>query len=161
MKSKTLKVLLLSATAILLVIATVLATMAYLTDNNPATGEKPEMTAFAHELIYVIANEGCSDLVMAAARPMGAGGGTVLTGKGTGAKKAQKFLGISLVDEKEIVMIVAPASKKSNIMKAIIKEAGPGTPAAAICFSLPVSQVEGLRTVEDEEASEAEEAETK
>ena len=34
MKSKTLKVLLLSATAILLVIATVLATMAYLTSSS-------------------------------------------------------------------------------------------------------------------------------
>lgn len=130
-------------------------TMAYLTDHKPSGSNKPDMT-FDHELIYVILNEGCSDLVMAAARPAGAGGGTVLTGKGTGAKKAEKFLGISLADEKDIVMIVAPAKKKAAIMQAIIKEAGPGTPAAAICFSLPVTQVAGLRTFDEEESAEAE-----
>ena len=126
-------------------------TMAYLTDNKPAAGDKPHMT-YDHELIYVILNEGCSDLVMAAARPAGAGGGTVLTGKGTGAKKAEKFLGISLADEKDIVMIVASAAKKAAIMQAIIKEAGPSTPAGAICFSLPVTQVAGLRTFDDDAA---------
>ena len=130
-------------------------TMAYLTDNKPSSGNHPEMT-FEHELIYVIANEGCSDLVMAAARPAGAGGGTVLTGKGTGSKKAQKFLGITLIDEKEIIMIVAPSNKKTDIMKAIIKEAGPGTPASAICFSLPVTEVVGLRTLEEDDTPEAE-----
>ena len=40
-------------------------------------------------------------------------------------------------------------------MKAIVKEAGPGTEAGAICFSLPVSAVEGLRRLNAEEAAEA------
>lgn len=126
-------------------------TMAYLTDNKkPVGGEKPAMQ-FDHELIYVIINEGCSDMVMAAARPAGASGGTVLSGKGTGIRKGEKFMGISLADEKDVVMIVADADKKARIMKAIIEQAGPGTQAGAICFSLPVSQVVGLRVVEAEE----------
>jgi len=126
-------------------------TMAYLTDNKkPAGGEKPAMQ-FDHELIYVIINEGCSDMVMAAARPAGASGGTVLAGKGTGIRKSEKFMGISLADEKDVVMIVAAADKKAAIMKAIIEQAGPGTQAGAICFSLPVSQVVGLRNIEAEE----------
>ena len=57
-------------------------TMAYLTENKAVTGEKPDLNV-THELICVILNEGCSDLVMAAARPAGATGGTVLAGKGT------------------------------------------------------------------------------
>lgn len=128
-------------------------TMAFLTDHKPASGDKPA-TTYEYELIYVVLNEGCSDLVMAAARPAGAGGGTVLTGKGTGAKQAQKFLGISLANEKDILMIVAPSAKKAAIMQAIMKEAGPSTPAGAICFSLPVTQVAGLRTFDENEEAE-------
>lgn len=122
-------------------------TMAYLTDNKAVTGEKPNME-FSHELIYVILNEGHSDLVMAAARPAGATGGTVLSGKGTGARENEKFLGISLANEKDVVLILAEAGKKASIMRAINEKAGPQTEAGAICFSLPVSGVAGLRQVE-------------
>lgn len=128
-------------------------TMAYLTDNMNMNGDKPSMD-FSHELICVILNEGCSDIVMAAARPAGATGGTVLAGKGTGAREAEKFLGISLASEKDVVLIVADSAKKAAIMKAIVAKAGPGTEAGAICFSLPVSAVEGLRRLTPEEAAE-------
>ena len=133
-------------------------TMAYLTDNKTATGEKPDMNT-THELIVVVLNEGCSDMVMAAARPAGATGGTVLNGKGTGVRESEKFLGISLANEKDVVLIVAEKAKKSAIMKAIMEKAGPGTDAAAICFSLPVTAVEGLRRIDPEDEAEAEKAE--
>ena len=100
---------------------------------------------FSHELIMVIMNEGYSDTVMDAARSAGAGGGTVLHAKGTGRAPAQKFFGVSLADEKDIVYIVAHADEKAAIMQAIADNAGPGTRAGAICFSLPISQVAGLR----------------
>ena len=133
-------------------------TMAYLTDRQNPGGEKPAMT-FEHELIYVILNEGCSDLVMAAARSAGATGGTVLSAKGTGIKESEKFLGISLANEKDVVLILAEAARKAAIMQAIIRDAGPQSPAGAICFSLPVSQVAGLRQLDGEgdEAAAAEE----
>ncbi len=130
-------------------------TMAYLTDHGTVTGEKPDMNT-THELICVILNEGCSDMVMAAARPAGATGGTVLSGKGTGARESEKFLGISLASEKDVVLIVAEKEKKSAIMKAIMEKAGPGTEAAAICFSLPVTAVEGLRRIDPEAEADAE-----
>ena len=131
-------------------------TMAYLTDNKQPAGGKPKMV-FSHELIYVIINEGASDMVMHAARSAGATGGTVLLGKGTGSRETGKFLGISLASEKDVVLIVAEAGKKAAIMKAIVEQAGPGTDAGAICFSLPVSRVAGLRQVDrdDDEAGEA------
>ena len=134
-------------------------TMAYLTDNMNMNSDKPSMD-FSHELIYVILNEGFSDMVMAAARPAGATGGTVLAGKGTGARASEKFLGISLASEKDLVLIVAESSKKAAIMKAIVKEAGPGTEAGAICFSLPVSGVEGLRRINAEDAEDGVATET-
>ncbi|MBQ7845804.1 MAG: P-II family nitrogen regulator [Clostridia bacterium] len=125
-------------------------TMAYLMDNKTPTGGKPKME-FSHELIYVILNEGHSDEVMHAARSAGATGGTVMVGKGTGSKETGQFLGISLASEKDVVLIVSEAAKKAGIMKAIVEQAGPQTPAGAICFSLPVTQVAGLRQVEPEE----------
>ena len=132
-------------------------TMAYLTDNKIVSGEKPQTTS-NHELVVVIINEGCSDMVMAAARPAGATGGTVLSGKGTGARESEKFLGISLANEKDVVLIVAEQQKKAAIMKAIMEKTGPRTKAGAICFSLPVTAVEGLRRIDPED--EADEAAT-
>jgi len=58
---------------------------------------------------------------------------------------------LSLANEREVVLIVAKASTKAAIMKAIMEKAGVQTEAGAICFSLPVSQVAGLRRLEDEE----------
>ena len=125
-------------------------TLAYLTDNKPVNGAKPRME-FAHELIFVIFNEGFSDDVMAAARLGGATGGTLLSAKGTGLVPAEKFLGISLANEKEVLLTVDRAENKASIMRAIMEKAGPETKCGAICFSLPVSQVAGLRRVVDDE----------
>ena len=124
------------------------STLAYLTD-KPLDKETPAMN-FPHELIYVILNEGHTDDVMAAALPAGATGGTVISAKGTGIRQAEKFRGLSLAEEKYVILIVARAETKAAIMKAVIEQAGPGTPAGAVCFSLPVSHVAGLRRIEED-----------
>lgn len=93
---------------------------------------------FSHELIMVIMNEGYSDTVMDAARSAGAGGGTVLHAKGTGRARAQKFFGVSLADEKDVVYIVAHADEKAAIMQAIADNAAPAqerAPSASRCPS--------------------------
>ncbi len=101
-----------------------------------------------HELIFVIANEGYSDLIMDAAREAGAAGGTVIKAKGTGAEYTEKFFGFSIASEKEIHLLVTPAQGRNNIMKAIMEKAGLDTKAQAIVFSLPVSHALGLRPQE-------------
>ena len=123
--------------------------VAYL--NGGGSGAKyapPEK--FAYEVIVAIANEGYTDAVMNAARAAGARGGTVIHGKGTGAENAQKFYNISIADEKEIVMIVASAEIKSEIMRSILEKAGPGSDAGALVFSLPVSEAAGFGFIEEE-----------
>ena len=104
---------------------------------------------FEHELIVVILNEGYSDFVMDAARAAGAGGGTVLHAKGTGGTWGEKFFSVSLADEKDMIYIIAHRDEKAAIMRSINEQAGPGTKAGAICFSLPISSVAGLRARED------------
>lgn len=101
-----------------------------------------------HELIFVIANEGYSDLIMDAARGAGAAGGTVIKAKGTGAEYTEKFFGFSIASEKEIHLLVTPAQGRNNIMKAIMEKAGLESKVQSIVFSLPVSHALGLRQPE-------------
>ena len=96
------------------------------------------------ELLFVIANEGYTDLIMDAARSAGASGGTVIKAKGTGAEYTEKFFGFSIASEKEIHFIVVPAQGRNNIMKAIMEKAGLDSKAQSIVFSLPVSNAIGL-----------------
>ncbi len=99
----------------------------------------------AYELIIAVAASGYTDMVMDAARAGGAGGGTVVHAKGTAAANAEKFFGMSLADEKEMIFIVTDGAKKKDIMRAIMQNAGAGTDAHALVFSLPVASTAGFR----------------
>ncbi len=101
-----------------------------------------------HEMIFVIANEGYSDMIMDAARGAGAKGGTVIKARGTGAENTEKFLGFSIAKEKEIHLLVTPAQGRNHIMKAIMEKAGLESKAQAMVFSLPVSNAIGLKLPE-------------
>ena len=117
--------------------------MALLNDGQQPDGGQPDIN-YAYELIVSICNSGRTDTVMNAAREAGAAGGTVIHGKGTGSVGAEKFYRVSIAQEKEVILIVSKAEQKADIMKAILKKAGPNTEAAAIVFSLPVTEVAGF-----------------
>ena len=111
--------------------------------------EESTLQNTAHELIVVIAEQGYTELIMEAARGAGAYGGTVIHAKGTGMKAADKFMGVSLATEKEVIYIVTKSEQKNAIMKAIMEKAGLDSKAKAVTFSLPVTDTAGLRLVED------------
>lgn len=121
------------------------------TEQQFEKGDESELKETKHELIVAIANYGYNTQVMHAAEEVGATGGTVLHGKGVGMKRAKQFLGVSLVSEKEIILIVARTQQKNAIMKAIMEKAGVDTKAGAIVFSMPVTDTAGLRITEDED----------
>ena len=112
-------------------------------------GEESQLKDTEHALLVVIANQGYSDMVMDAARAAGAGGGTVLHAKGSGMEKAEKFMGISLAVEKDVIFIVTPTSEKNAIMQSIMTDAGVASKAGSIVFSLPVTDTAGLRLTEE------------
>lgn len=105
---------------------------------------------WTHELILVITDQGYTDQVMDAARGVGATGGTVVHAKGTGAELARQFFGVSIASERELVFILAPEADKKPIMKAVMAQAGMQSEAHSIVFSLPVSDIAGLRQLEAE-----------
>ena len=99
---------------------------------------------FQHEAIFCIVNSGYSDVVMEAAKKLGAGGGTVINARGTAPKDAESIFGITIEPEKEIVMILVPSSIKADVLHALYQEAGLDTPGQGIAFALPVDGVVGL-----------------
>ncbi len=111
--------------------------------------EESTLQNTTHELIIAVAEQGYTELIMEAAREAGAYGGTVIHAKGTGMQAADKFMGVSLAVEKEMVFIVAQTGQKSAIMQSIMEKAGLNTKAKAITFSLPVTDTAGLRLIED------------
>jgi len=97
-----------------------------------------------YELILVIISRGYSDVVMEAARRAGATGGTVVNARGLGSKTAEKFFGITIQPEKELVYILAPERIKADIMREVCKDAGLNTAGKGIAFSLKVDDVLGV-----------------
>lgn len=120
-------------------------------------GEVTEMPAtFLYELIIAIANRGHAETVMDAARSAGAMGGTVVHAKGTNPMADNRFFGMSIADEKEMLLILTTAREKNAIMRAIMEKAGVRSPAHTVMFTVPVESVAGLKSVM-EAAGEAEE----
>ena len=122
----------------------------YLTNGQDyVKGEETTLQDTKYELLVVIANQGYTELVMDAARSVHAAGGTVIHAKGTGSEKAEKFMGVTLVPEKEMVFIVVRKDQKNGIMRAIMDQAGLESKARSIVFSLPVTDTAGMRLMEE------------
>jgi len=98
-----------------------------------------------YEVIIVIVNEGFSDVVMDAARENGARGGTIAHARGTGTKEIEKKYGIVITPQKEMIYILVNTKIRDQVMGAINKVAGMETIGQGIVFSLPVSDVSGLK----------------
>ena len=107
-----------------------------------------------HEVIFAIVNSGYADDVMDIAREQGVRGGTILNARGVVREEAAAFFGITLHQDKEILMMVVEKEIRDNVLNAIYKQMGMAKKAKGIAFSLPVSDVAGLapKAVPAEEA---------
>ena len=95
-------------------------------------------------MIMAIVNQGFSEEVMEAARPVGASGGTVFHSRGIGSAEAMKFWKISVQAEREVVIILAKKEDKMAIMQAIGEKCGLQSEAQGMVLSLPVDGIVGL-----------------
>lgn len=96
------------------------------------------------DVILCIVNNGFSEAAMDAAKLHGARGGTIMRGRGTISKEAEKFFNISIEPEKEVVMILAKKELINGILKGLYQAVGTNTEAQGIAFSLPVEDVVGI-----------------
>ena len=90
------------------------------------------------------------DIALEAARAAGAAGGTVIRARSTGNAKAEQFIGITLTDEQELLLILAKRENKLAIMQALNEKVGLKTEASGVIFSLPVDRTAGIAGVDEE-----------
>ena len=109
-----------------------------------------------HEVVFAIVNSGYAEDVMEIAREQGVRGGTILNARGVVREEAAAFFGITLHQEKEILMMVVEKSIRDKVLNAIYKEMGMAKKAKGIAFSLPVSDVAGLAPAHTAEESHEE-----
>ena len=62
---------------------------------------------------------GYAEDIMSVARKAGATGGTILHGRGTAREEDGKFFGLTIVPEKDILLILAGTDKSRDILEAI------------------------------------------
>ena len=119
-----------------------------------ATGEKQEslstgkgdttMVENAYTLICAAVDRGFGGDAMDAARAAGAGGGTIVHSRSIESSEATGFWGLSMQEEKELVLILAPLDEKISIMRAITEKCGMHSKAKGLVVSLPIDEVMGI-----------------
>ena len=93
------------------------------------------------KLIISIVGCGKARGIMRAARHAGATGGTLIKAQGTGTKEDVKFFGISMVPEKDMLLIVAPPDKAAEIFSAINSQPIFQEPGGGIVFTMDVTDL--------------------
>lgn len=115
-----------------------------LEEMEPDKGEMFMESGNHHSLILVTVNQGYTDAVMDTARAAGAKGGTVIRARWTDAGEVEKFVGITLQSEKEVLAIVAANKERAAIMEAIDRVHGLRSDAQASVISLPIDHTARL-----------------
>lgn len=105
--------------------------------------------ASEYDLIVAIIGRGFADYVVSAARESGATGATIIYGRGT-ADTDKYVLGISLQPEREVVLILVKKDDRRKIMQAISDKTSLMEEGRGFCFSLPVSEVYGIKRVSEQ-----------
>lgn len=115
-----------------------------LEEMNPEKGEQLMEQGNQHTLILVAVNYGYTDAVMDTARACGAKGGTVIRARWAGSQTVEKFAGITLQDEKEILAIVASRKEQAHIMEEINRLHGLRSSPQAVVIGLPIDHMAKL-----------------
>lgn len=102
------------------------------------------MSDTKYALIVATVNIGFSGDVMDAAKAAGASGGTVVHSRWIGNEEVAASWGLSMQEEKEIVLILSDADKKVEIMSGISEKCGMRSEAKGMVLSLPIDAVMGL-----------------
>lgn len=113
-------------------------------EQNEQRKDEDTVTNSNYTLVAAIVDRGFSGDVMEAAKKAGAGGGTVLHSRSIESEAATTFWGMSVQEEKEIVLILAKHESKKEIMRAISETCGMQSKAKGLVMSLPIDSVMGI-----------------
>ena len=106
------------------------------------------------DCIMTIVDGGNSELVVDAAKNVGAKGATIINARGSTSKEPNKFFKLNIQPDKQIVMILSTVDKTKEIVEAISKAAGMNTKSHALSFVLPVEDAIGMAEIFKKDMSE-------
>lgn len=109
-----------------------------------------------YDLIVAAVAAGFADEAMEAARSVGAAGGTILHARTMNNAKAEQFIGVSLMQEQELLLILTKREGKLSIMQALSEKVGLKTAAGGVIFSLPVDRTAGISAADEVSEGDAE-----
>jgi len=98
---------------------------------------EPEKIEIKNKLLVTIINRGFAEQVISHSRAAGATGATILDARGS-AGVGEKFMGMNITPEKEIILIVVPEDLSNTVMNAISANTGIASKANGVCFSVPL-----------------------
>lgn len=110
-----------------------------------------------YELIIAIVARGFADYVVSAARDAGATGATIIYGRGT-ADSDKQVMGISLQPEREVILILVKKNERRVVMQEIAEKTSLLEEGRGLCFSIPVSNVYGLKRVSEQKKEQIKKA---
>ena len=84
----------------------------------------------------------------------GAAGGTIIHAHSFNNAKAEQFIGISLIEERDLLLILTKHEGKLPIMQAMFEKVGLKTQANGIIFSVPVDKTAGISATDEAIATE-------
>ena len=114
-----------------------------------------------HEVVFCIVNAGFAEAVMDSAREAGATGGTVLHASGTANPQSERFFGVTIEPNKDMVLILVDTKIKEQVLHNLYRDVGLKTACQGIAFTLPVSDVVGLTPPPAEQPKQGPKAEPK
>lgn len=97
-----------------------------------------------NSLIMITVNQGFTDEVMSTAKEAGARGGTVVRGRWVMTDEIEQMKGLTLREEKEIILIVVPREIRNSVMEAVNTHHGLQSEAGAVICSLGVEHMAHL-----------------
>lgn len=95
--------------------------------------------------IIAIVERGKADVVVDKAKQAGAGGATILYGRGTATDEFKRmFKHLHVESSKEIIIIIVRGKKLPQILDAVVQAGRLKEPGTGIAFTIDVSNLVGL-----------------
>ena len=104
---------------------------------TPQTTQRPQAPQ-TMQLVVGIVQRGRADGPLKAALKAGAQSAVAFFGRGLGIRERLGWLGLAVQPEKEIVMVVVPASRTETVVRAMVRAGNLDQPGVGFLFVLPI-----------------------
>ena len=102
------------------------------------------MTNEIMHLVVIIVQQKLEPKALAAIEGAGAGGATILYGKGKGIRNKMGNWGLLIQPEKAVILTIVPEPAVKNVIEAVKRAASLNSPGNGVAFSLKISDATGL-----------------